>query len=343
MEDIHECQCAQAGYCEFFKQEMTYDPPNWQWCQEASKADRDEYKIACDRKRERDSFGNVRSVFITSSKLIEDCIKHFIPKIANLNLSGIVAIPRSGFLPASVCATSLNLPLYTISNTEIVICNSLSDFGGYRMKSFSNSPGKLLFIDDTFFSGYTLAKIKKMFGLEHHYGAVYSTEAGLSHLDVYGEQLDNPHLLEWHFFNSGYATKTLFDLDGVFSPNVPFSELDCDDKYKKYISNVEPFYHRLPKTRKLKAIVTGRLDKFRKETEDWLARYNIKYNELIMFPTERREQRDANHVEEVGKYKADVHKRSNAVFFMESEKAEGRVIRKHSDKRVILPNDGLLL
>jgi ribosomal protein S16 len=62
-----------------------------------------------------------------------------------------------------------------------------------------------------------------------------------------------------------------------------------------------------------------------------------------MFPTERREQRDANHVEEVGKYKADVHKRSNAIFFMESEKAEGKVIRKYSHKRVILPNDGLLL
>ena len=85
MEDIHECQCPQAGYCEFFKQEMTYDPPNWQWCQAASKHTRDEYKIACDKKRERHSFGNVRSVFITGSKLIEDCIKHFIPKIANLN------------------------------------------------------------------------------------------------------------------------------------------------------------------------------------------------------------------------------------------------------------------
>ena len=53
MEDIHECQCAQAGYCEFFKQEMTYDPPNWQWCQGASKSDRDQYKANCDKKHKR--------------------------------------------------------------------------------------------------------------------------------------------------------------------------------------------------------------------------------------------------------------------------------------------------
>ena len=340
---MKHCQCSNPGYCEYFKQEMTSNPPNWQWCQGASEEERDQYKIACDKKHERHSFGNIESVFITNSNLVDDCIKSFIPKIANLNLSGIVAVPRSGFLPASVCATSLNLPLHTISNKEIVICNSLSDFGGYRMNSFSKDSGKLLFVDDTVFSGNTFNQIKDTFGADHYYSALYCNPSNLNIVDVYGKDLNEPHLLEWHFFNSGHTEKTLFDLDGVFSPNVPFSELDCDDKYEKYISNVEPFYHRLPKAHKLRGIVTGRLDKFRKQTEDWLAKYNIKYDELIMFPTERRKQRDANHVEEVGKYKADVHKRSNAIFFMESEKAEGKVIRKHSHKRVILPNDGVLL
>ena len=47
MKEIDECQCPTAGYCEFFRQEMTYDPPNWQWCQTASKEERNKYKIDC--------------------------------------------------------------------------------------------------------------------------------------------------------------------------------------------------------------------------------------------------------------------------------------------------------
>ena len=340
---MKHCQCSNPGYCEYFKQEMTSNPPNWQWCQGASEEERNQYKIACDKKHKRHSFGNIESVFLTNSNLLDDCIKSFITKIANLNLSGIVGVPRSGFLPASICATSLNLPLYTISNKEIVICNSISDFGGYRMNSFSKGSGKLLFLDDTVFSGNTFNQIKDTFGSHHYYSALYCKPSNLNIVDVYGKELDEPHLLEWHFFNSDHTKKTLFDLDGVFSPNVPFSELDCDDKYEKYISNVEPFYNRLPKAHKLRGIVTGRLDKFRKQTEDWLAKYNIQYDELIMFPTEKRKERDANHVEEVGKYKADAYKRSDAIFFMESEKAEGKVIRKYCHKRVILPNDGVLL
>jgi len=343
MEDIHECQCAQAGYCEFFKQEMTYNPPNWQWCQAASKSERDQYKRDCDRKHDRKNFGNVECKFITNSNLVDSCIKNLIPKISKLNLSGIVGIPRSGFLPASICATALNLPLYTISNKKIVICNSISDFGGYRMGSYTNDSEKLLILDDTLFSGYTLDEIKNTLGGDHHYGVVYCKPNGLSHVDVYGEELNEPHLLEWHFFNSGHVEKTLFDLDGVFSPNVPMSCCVDNDKYEEYILNVEPFYHRLPKVHKLKAIVTGRLDKFRKITEEWLEKYNIEYEDLIMFPTEKEKQRDANHVQEVGRYKADVCKRSDNRFFMESEKSEGVIIKEFSNKRVILPNDGVVM
>ena len=343
MKEIQECQCPQAGYCEFFKQEMTYNPPNWQWCQAASKSERDQYKLSCDRKHDRKKFANIECKFITCANLADDCVKNFIPKIAKLNLSGIVGIPRSGFLPASICATALNLPLYTISNKKIVICNSISDFGGYRMGSYTNDSEKLLILDDTLFSGYTLGEIKKLLGGDHHYGVVYCTPNGLSHVDVYGEELNEPHLLEWHFFNSSHVKNTLFDLDGVFSPNVPMSCCADNDKYEEYISNVEPFYHRLPKVHKLKAIVTGRLDRFRKITEEWLKKYDIEYEDLIMFPAEKEKQRDANHVQEVGKYKADVYRRSAAHFFMESEKSEGAIIKELSNKRVILPNDGVLL
>ena len=38
-----ECQCENAGWCDLFKKEMTYDPPNWQWCKSLSEDQRREY------------------------------------------------------------------------------------------------------------------------------------------------------------------------------------------------------------------------------------------------------------------------------------------------------------
>ena len=195
MREIEECQCPQAGYCEFFRQEMTYDPPNWQWCQRISKQERNQYKLSCDKKHARKNFGNSECKFITGSNLVDDCIKKFIPKLSKLGIRGIVGVPRSGFLPASICATTLNLPLYTFSDKKLVICNSLSDFGGYRMMDYNNSAGKLLVVDDTVFSGDTLDKIKCIFGTDYYYGAIYCTPGQLECVDVYGEELNEPHLL----------------------------------------------------------------------------------------------------------------------------------------------------
>lgn len=343
MTEIQECQCPQAGYCDFFRQEMTYNPPNWQWCQAASKADRDEYKIDCDKKHDRRNFGNVEGFFLTYKNMVDDCIKLLSPKLSKMQISGIVGIPRSGMFVSSICATSLNLPLYSLSQGKIVPCNSISEFGGGRMSGYKPNSGKLLVLDDTVFGGSTLEKIKISLGNNYYYGALYVRPDLIEKVDIFGKKLENPHLLEWHFFNSSHTENTLFDLDGVFSPNVPMSCCIDNDKYEEYLSNVEPFYHRLPKTNKLKAIVTGRLDRFRKITEQWLENYGIQYNELIMFPTEKEKIRNKNHVEEVAQYKSNFYKRSNARLFMESEKSEGLVIRKLSKKRVILPNQGLFL
>ena len=106
-----ECQCPQSGYCQYFKQEMTYDPPNWQWCQKASPEQRASYKIDCDKKHERRK-SYLAGEYITTAQLIRDCKNLLLPQVSNLNLKGVIGIPRSGMLPASMIAMWLNLPLY---------------------------------------------------------------------------------------------------------------------------------------------------------------------------------------------------------------------------------------
>ena len=340
---MQSCECDSPGYCEVFKKEMGENPPHWKWCQNASESERRHYKAVCIESSKNQNTEYKKSFFITYKAMTDDCIDLLIPKISQMKISGIVGVPRSGMLVSSICATSLNLPLYTLSQGKIVLCNSISEFGGSRMSDHVPNSGKLLVLDDTAFGGFTLEKIKTSLGNDYYYGALYVRPQLIEKVDIFGKELDAPHLLEWHFFNSEHVKSTLFDLDGVFSPNVPISCCADNDKYEEYISNVEPFYHRLPKTHKLKAIVTGRLDRFRKITQDWLKKYDIEYEDLIMFPAEKEKQRDANHVREVGKYKADVYRRLDGRFFMESEKSEGVVIKEISNKRVVLPNDGVVL
>ncbi|MDC0911001.1 hypothetical protein OAQ45_00315 [Candidatus Marinimicrobia bacterium] len=340
---MKNCECDTPGYCEFFKKEMGENPPHWQWCQNANESERRHYKAVCIESGKNQNTEYKKSFFITYKDMVDHCINLLIPKISQMKISGIVGVPRSGMLVSSICATSLNLPLYTLSQGKIVPCNSISEFGGARMSGHKPNSGKLLVLDDTVFGGLTLEKIKTSLGNDYYYGALYVRPYLIEKVDIFGKGLGNPHLLEWHFFNSPHVERTLFDLDGIFSPNVPMSCCADNDKYEEYISNVEPFYHRLTKVHKLKAIVTGRLDRFRKITEEWLEKYNIEYEDLIMFPTEKEKQRDANHVQEVGQYKADVYKKSNAEFFMESEKSEGVIIKELSNKQVVLPNDGVVI
>ena len=82
---MEKCQCPQPGFCEFFRQEMTYYPPNWQWCQNATQEEREEYKIACDKKHDRKNFES-KGNFLTINDLIEDCKNHLIPKLGELKL-----------------------------------------------------------------------------------------------------------------------------------------------------------------------------------------------------------------------------------------------------------------
>ena len=338
---VKECQCPQAGYCEYFRQEMTYSPPNWQWCQGASEEERASYKIDCDKKHDRRKLV-LDGKYITNQQLIKDCVDYLIPKIANLNIKGIAPVPRSGFLPASFCSVMLNLPLYSMQKDgSVEPMSGVCKFGGKRMENHKDLDGKILVLDDTVYAGNSLARIKKQLGRDKFlFGSLYVHPSSLKLVDLYGKELPPPHLLEWNFFNSSYISQCLLDFDGILCPNVPYQIAKDEEKYIDYIKNVEPYHHRLPKVHTCKGIVTARLEKYRDETEEWLEKHKVKYRFLRMFPSERQQERDANHAVEAAKFKSDVLREVDAHFFMESEKLEAQLMRSQSERLIICPEEG---
>ena len=337
---MERCECPRPGSCDLFGQEMTYDPPNWQWCQSATPKERLWYAEQCEKKRarqekERRSF--LSGEYITTSQLIKDCRDLLLPQVANLELRGILGIPRSGMLPASMLAMWLNLPLYTLDPLgKPFVLSAMDEFGGRRMKDHKSTVGKLLVVDDTIYSGAAMLDIRSKMWEHAYFSCVYFRPKSNFKPDFYARELKPPHLLEWNLFNCTYIEHALLDFDGIFSPNVPREACKDETKYIEYIKNVEPFYHRIPKTR-CKGIVTARLEKYRDITEEWLERHGISYDFLKMYPTEQREKRDKNHIEESSTFKANVFSNSDAKFFIESELAEAVRIREKSGKFVICP------
>tara|TARA_R110000765_G_scaffold230275_1_gene333708 strand:+ start:794 stop:1816 length:1023 start_codon:yes stop_codon:yes gene_type:complete len=340
---MDKCQCENPGFCEFFKQEMTYSPPNWQWCRDASPQDREKYKVDCDRKHARSKRFNEKLLgtkYIKTSQLIEDCRDLLLPQLGHLNLKGILGIPRSGMLPASMIALWLNLPLYTINSLShnLEVMSACSESGGIRMKGHKDSGGKILVIDDTVYAGTAIRDIKEKINEAAIYTTVYAHPDSLDKVDIFARTLPPPHILEWNLFNCSYIENALLDFDGILCPNVPYSKCKNEEEYTDYIKNVEPFYHRMPKTF-CHGIVTARLEKYRDITEEWLERHGVKYGSLKMYPTEKEEIRDRNHIQEAASFKSEHFVTSSAHFFIESELPEAVMIRKKSGKFVICPGE----
>ena len=254
-----ECQCLRPGYCDLFGQKMTHIPPNWKWCQDATPEERAWFAEQCEKKRARKEQERkllMLGEYITTSTLMKDCRDLLLPKVAKLKLRGILGMPRSGMLPASILATYLNLPLYALDPIGgTFVLTGTSSFGGGRMTHFiSNEAHKLLVVDDTIYSGAAMRDTKRKLREYAYFSCIYFRPEAEFKPDFYARELKSPHLLEWNLFNCNYMQHTLLDFDGILSPNVPQEVCQDETKYIEYIENVEPFYHRIP-TVKCRGIV----------------------------------------------------------------------------------------
>lgn len=261
-----------------------------------------------------------------------------------LGIDLVVGIPRSGMIPAYMIGQFLNLKVASLDEylNEIETSNGerpLKTVGGLASKR------KVLIVDDSINSGVSLQKVKEKLAKYKNedfftYYAVYATEKSKNMVDIYGAICDQPRIFQWNYLNHAILSQACVDIDGVLCVDPTEEENDDGEKYINFILNAKPLY--LPKY-KIMALVTSRLEKYRRQTEEWLSKNGVIYGELFMLDLPNKEERVRlnNH----GDFKAKIYsKLETSVLFIESNQKQAEKIAKLTNKPVVcVSNDEFLV
>ena len=109
------------------------------------------------------------------------------------------------------------------------------------------------------------------------------------------------------------------------------SEVSDDLEFAKHVREAAPLY--IPQV-PITAVVTSRIEKYRKETEEWLVRHNVMYSKLIMHPAatpEQRRQMNDHAIQKSEAYKS----MTEANFFIESDVRQAAQIFKLTQRPVL--------
>lgn len=252
-----------------------------------------------------------------------------IPKDIDL----IVGIPRSGLLVANLISLSLNKPLL---NLEEFLEKKESN-GGERVKKYKKKFSqikKVLVVDDSLNTGSALQKAKekiKAAGIRKKiiYLVAYLKPGEEEKTNIYLEHCSMPRVFEWNIFHHNILTKSCVDIDGILCRDPMEEENDDGEKYLNFIKNIEA---KIVPTIKISTLVTCRLEKYRRATEDWLKKNKIEYDKLVMMPYKTKEER--MKYGNYGEFKAEEYLKSKNELFIESEKKQAEKIFSITKKDV---------
>jgi len=244
----------------------------------------------------------------------------------------VVGIPRSGMLPANLLALYLNRPytdIHSFINGHIYKAGARGQF--FDIKQFK----KILVVDDSIASGSAMVKCRE--SLQHlesefaiSYCAIYVIPGKEKMVDYHFEVVPLPRYFQWNILNHTSLEKACFDIDGVLCADPTEDQNDDGPKYRDFVLNAPPLF--IPGS-KIGTIVTSRLEKYRPETERWLAKNNVKYNKLVMLDLPNKEARMKANSHAV--HKATEYKSQPYVLFVESALYQAIEINRITKKPVL--------
>lgn len=222
-------------------------------------------------------------------------------------------------LPATVLATALSVPLADVHSFHA------GTAWKWRHEVLTGvSFERVLLVDDSAGSGLAmqLALAKMPSEVRISTCAVYATQEAATGLTLAFEICPKPRKFEWNFWRDGYLKNCASDMDGVLCLDPSREQKKDPAKYRDFALNARPLH--IP-ARPLGAVVTGRHEKWRPETEAWLAAQGIVYGSLHMWNGE------GTHPA----HKARVFSKLGLELFVESEPEQSEFIMKAVKKPVL--------
>jgi uncharacterized HAD superfamily protein/hypoxanthine phosphoribosyltransferase len=249
----------------------------------------------------------------------------------------VVGIPRSGILAANLVSLTANIQMTDLDSFVAgkVFSSGITKRSAALGRTLAEMR-RVLILDDSINGGSAMreARVKAAAaGIPRDrliFAAVYGTYERYEEADLVFEVVPQPRLFQWNVMHHKFLGQSCVDIDGVLCVDPTNEENDDGPAYVQFLQEARPFY--VP-TRKIAALVTSRLEKYRPQTEAWLTKRGIQYDQLVMLdlPSKEERQRLAAH----GRFKAEVYRRSDAVLFIESEHDQAVNIAKLSGKPVL--------
>lgn len=247
----------------------------------------------------------------------------------------VVGVPRSGLLAATLMSLSINAPM---ADLEGYCAGRLLAVGKTRRRSAPSNakgPRKVVVLDDSIFHGTAMREAREKvraanLGDDVTFVAVYGNAMSHIDADVILEAVPQPRFFQWNVMHHGILADACMDIDGVLCLDPTREENDDGPNYERFLAEARPLS--IP-TKPVATLVTSRLEKYRPQTEAWLARHGVEYGRLVMLDLPDMETRRRSRAH--GSYKGSVYAKSPALLFVESEHHQAVEIAKTAGKPVL--------
>jgi len=275
--------------------------------------------------------------FVSFDQLYKD-IADWEPSLPEFD--AVCGVPRSGLIPAAYLALRRNVRLVELGNLlsqpEGVLERSGLRESNPVIKLNKRYGNKLLIVDDASSENSVTftdlrQRLKNQTSLQITYAAVYRA-APSSQVDYYYREVPHPRMFGWNWWRHSNMKLAVMDMDGVICEDWKSRpEMEDDPEFENHVVNAKPLY--IPGW-PIIAISTSRIEKYRKQTQEWLARHKVYYEKLIMHPAPTPEARRKLN-DHAQRKAATYHKNKDAVIFVESDVKQAEKIFNLTQRPVL--------
>jgi len=244
------------------------------------------------------------------------------------DIVGVIGIPISGLIPASILSRHLCLPMFSLDQSGIISTGR----GRRRRVDQRNRDGRYLVVDDSVYDGGEMKKARQRMkheDIDAVFAAVYCRNP--ADVDVCAIHAPGSVMLEWNIFNQGCLSgpcrmPELKDgiccaMDGVICESLS-DGVKGKDQYEQWLGMARPRY--IPRRHTIPLIATDRDDLHRDATMKWLHRWGVSAREVTFSPTS----------------KVQAFAASPCQVMVENDIAAAMVIAEEARKIVVVPRTG---